>query len=221
MAEDLFLPYPVEEEEIAEGGIVATSDGDMHTPLHEERIEPAEDGAARVVGHIGDHASEVGIVEADGVVVVVIEERALEDGAGGVIGAALFLPDMPDHRRRARRLHIAGYLAAPAGGNGALDILDDGAEAFVHPFLYDYHAMPMVGHAYLRHHFYLAPLRCLDGGGLFPLLLYYLTGGSKDGGRIVSIIVERREARLATCHNEGDEVCASFVIVMTRVMGAI
>ncbi len=98
MAEDLLLPYPVEEEEIAEGGIVATGDGDMHASLHEEGIESAEDGAARVVGHIGNHASEVVLIETDGVVVVVIEERALEDGARGVIGAALLLPDVPDHR---------------------------------------------------------------------------------------------------------------------------
>ena len=115
MTEHLHLPCPTQEEEIAEGGIVAPSDDDMQASLHEGGVETEDDGTARVIAHVVEHGGEVAAVvaairvgEADGVVVVVIEEGALDARAGGIIGGALGSGGMTNERSRARLLHIAG-----------------------------------------------------------------------------------------------------------------
>ena len=97
MAEHLHLLCPTEQEEIAEGGIVGTVYNDMKAALHELWIEAAIDGAARVVMDIVYHGSLMALMlngiygkgEADGIVVVIIEEGALYEGAGGIVGVAL------------------------------------------------------------------------------------------------------------------------------------
>ncbi len=90
VAEDLQLARPSQQEEVAEGGIFHAVDDDVQLSLHELGEEAAEDGAARVVGHVCEHALAMGIAQADGVVVVVVEEGALNEGTGGVVGAAVF-----------------------------------------------------------------------------------------------------------------------------------
>ena len=113
MAEHLHLPCPTKEEEIAEGGIVATIDDDMLASLHEGGIETKDDGTARVIVHVVDHGGEVATVvaavrvgEADGVDVVVIEEGAIfalyrEIGNGALL------------------LSHAGDFLAPAGADNS------------------------------------------------------------------------------------------------------
>ncbi len=53
----------------------------------------AQDGSPRVVMHIGYHRLSVALVEADGVVVVFVEERALLPSHEGVV----FLPLLLGH----------------------------------------------------------------------------------------------------------------------------
>ena len=113
MTEHLHLPCPSQEEEIAEGGIVAPSDDDMQASLHEGGVETEDDGAARVIAHVVEHGGEVAAVvaavrvgEADGVVVVVIEEGAIfalhrEIGNGALL------------------LSHAGDFLAPAGADNS------------------------------------------------------------------------------------------------------
>lgn len=97
MTEDLHPPCPSQQEEVAKGGIVAPSYLYVLAMLHELRIEAADDGPPRVVGHIAHHGGEMarvivtrdGVGQADGIVVVVVEEGALRLGMGGVVLGSL------------------------------------------------------------------------------------------------------------------------------------
>ena len=155
MAEHLHLPCPTKEEEIAEGGIVATIDDDMLASLHEGGIETKDDGTARVIVHVVDHGGEVatvvaavGVGEADGVVVVVIEEGALNARAGGIIGGALGMIHMANEIGRYRRFLITSNLA-PAACHGSLNCLDNIAKAPRHALFNLNNTMPMISHNHL------------------------------------------------------------------------
>ena len=178
MAEHLHLPCPTQEEEIAEGGIVATIDDDMLASLHEGGIETKDDGTARVIVHVVDHGGEVatvvaavGVGEADGVVVVVIEEGALDARTGGIIGGALGSRGMTDERSRARLLHIASEIT-PATGACTLEEKDDIADTYIHPLPHLYHAVEMIGHTDGGMEGDFTALGSLNGCCLAPFIHY-------------------------------------------------
>ncbi len=89
MAEDLRLQRPAQQEEVAEGGVAHASDGEAQTALHELRHACLDDGAARVVLHVGNHGLQLPFSPKERVVVVIIEERSLSAGVGGVVLRAL------------------------------------------------------------------------------------------------------------------------------------
>ena len=92
VAEHLHLPCPAKEEQIAEGGVVPVAYAHVQASAHELWASAADDGAARVIGHIAKHGGKMarvdvtkGIGKADGVVVVIIPERLARLGVGGVV----------------------------------------------------------------------------------------------------------------------------------------
>ena len=85
----LHLVRPAQQEEVAEGAVAAAAYLHMEAALHEVGQSAAQDGAARVVVHIGNHGLAVAVVEAHGVVVVVIEQRAALSAHKGVVFLAL------------------------------------------------------------------------------------------------------------------------------------
>ena len=227
MTEHLHLPCPSQKEEIAEGGIVAPSDDDMQAALHEGGIETADDGTARVIAHVVEHSGEVAAVvaavrvgEADGVVVVVIEEGALNTRTGGIIGGALGSRGMTDERSRARLLHIAGEIT-PTAGAGALEEKDDIADAYIHPLPHFYHAMKVIGHADSGMEGDVTAFGGLNGGGLVPFIHNGRAKGGEVNGGIMGIHVQLTEETITIPHHKGDEVNAFVVIVMAGVMGTV
>ena len=229
MAEHLHLLCPAKQEEIAEGGVVGTVYDDMKTALHELGVEAAIDGAARVVMNIVYHGSLMAFMlngiygkgEADGIVVVIIEEGALYEGAGGVVGVALLHAYAADQSRRARRLYEAGYFAAPPGGAGGFEALDYVAEAFVHALLDMNDAMPMVGHAYLAKGFYEAAFGSLYGGGLLPFLMDDIACWGEKDGWIICAIRNASKTRLASRNHQRYVINSFLVVVVTWVVGSV
>ena len=135
MAKHLHLPCPTQEEEIAEGGIVAPSYDDMLATLHEGGVKTEDNSTARVIAHIVEHGREVVAVvaavrvgEANGIVIVIIEERALDARAGGIVGRTLSMIHVTNKVGRYRRFLIASNLA-PSACHGSLNSLDNIAKA--------------------------------------------------------------------------------------------
>lgn len=242
MAEHLHLLCPTKQEEVAEGGVVGTIDDDMQLPLHELGIEAAIDGAARVVMDIVYHGSLMALMlggiygkgEADGIVVIIIEEGALYEGTGGVVSAALVATPMLEtanqawfargktrvHRGArwgARRLYEARYFAAPAGGAGGFEALDDVAKTFIHALLDMDNTMPMVGHAHLAEGFYGAVFGGLYGSGLFPFLMDDIACWGKNDGWIIRTIRKAAKPWLAFRNDKRDVVNSRLIIVVTGI----
>ena len=183
MTEHLNLPCPTEEEEIAEGGIVATINDDMQASLHEGGTELHDDGTARVIVHIVEHSGEVAAVvaavrvgEADGVVVVVIEEGALDTRARGIVGRALGCRGMTDERSRARLLYITGEIT-PTTGASTFEKKDDIADTYIHSLPHFYHAVEVIGHTYGGMEGDVTAFGGLNGGGFVPFIHYGIAKG--------------------------------------------
>ena len=227
MAKHLHLPCPSQKEEIAEGGIVAPSDDDMQASLHEGGIETEDDGAARVIAHVVEHGGEVAAVvaavrvgEADGVVVVVIEEGAIfalhrEIGNGTLL------------------LSHAGDFLAPAGADNSpgkltianrarrLEILDNSSKALIHPLPHFYHAVEVIGHTDGGMEGDVTAFGGLNGGGLVPFIHNGRAKGGEMNGGITGIHVQFAEETITIPHHKGDEVYAFVVIIMAGVMGTV
>lgn len=229
MAEHLHLLCPTEQEEIAEGCVVCAVDNDMQQSLHELRIEVAEDGSARVVMNIVYHGCLMALMfggiygkgETDGVVVVVIEEGALYEGAGGIIGAAFLLTYASNESRRAHLLYVMRDFAAPAGGTGGLETLDNIAKAFIHAILDMDDSMPMVGHADLTKRLYLTAFGGLYGGCFFPFLMNNVACRRMEDAGFGDVVVETAEPWLAFRYHKRDEIDARLIIIMSRIARSI
>lgn len=101
MAEHLHFPCPAQKEDVAEGSIVPVCYAYVQPTLHEVGAQMAKDGSARVVLHVAEHGGEVALIigegvgdginggEADGVIVVVVEEGARGARKGGIVLLAL------------------------------------------------------------------------------------------------------------------------------------
>lgn len=227
MTENLHLSCPTKEEEIAKGGIVATINDDMQASLHEGGIETEDDGTARVIVHVVEHGGEVATVvaavrvsEADGVVVVVIEEGALDTRAGGIIGGALSCRGMTDERSRARLLHIAGEIT-PTAGAGALEEKDDIADAYIHSLPHFYHAVEVIGHTDGGMEGDVTAFGGLNGGGLVPFIHYGIAKGGEADRWVAGIHVKLTKETITIPHYKGDEVYAFVVIIVAWVMGTV
>ncbi len=227
MAEYLYLSCPTKEEEIAEGGIVTTADDDMEATLHEGGIETENDSTAWVIGDVVEHGGEMAAVvaavwigEADGVVVVVIEERALDARARGIVGGALSSRGMTDERCRARLLYIAGNIT-PATGTGALEEENDIAEAYIHSLHNLYYAVEVIGHTDGSMEDDITAFGSLNSGGIMPFLHYCIAERRKAYRGIMDIYIKIAKKIITITHHKGDEVDAFVVIIVTRVMGTI
>ena len=114
MALHLHLAGPAEQEEVAEGSKAVVADADVQASLHEVGQGPPQQGPARVVVDVGDHGFAVAVVEADGVVVVVVEEGALPALHEGVVFLPLPMGEGADEV--AFVVEQQGFLAEPGGG---------------------------------------------------------------------------------------------------------
>lgn len=227
MTEHLHLPCPTQEEEIAEGGIVAPSDDDMKATLHEGGIETEDDGTARIIVHVANHGGEVaavvgavGVGEADGVVVVVIEEGALDARAGGIIGRTLGSRGMTDERSRARLLHKAGEIT-PTTGAGTFEEKDDIANTYIHPLPHLYHAVEVIGHTDGGMEGDFTAFGSLNGDCLTPFIHYGRAKGCEAYRWMPLIHVQLTKQTITIPHHKGDEVYAFVVIIMAGVMGTV
>lgn len=227
MTEHLYLSCPTKEEEIAEGGIVATADDDMEATLHEGGIETEDDSTAWVIGNVIEHCGEVAAVvaavrigEADGVVVVIIEERALDARARGIVGGALGSRGMTDERCRARLLYIAGNIT-PATGAGALEEENDIAEAYIHSLHNLYYAVEVIGHTDGSMEDDITAFGSLNSGGITPFIHYCIAERRKAYRGIMDIYIKIAKEIITITHHKGDEVYAFVVIIVARVMGTV
>lgn len=166
----LKLASPTQEEGVAENAVAALAYHDMEAALHHVGQPSTQEGAARVVVHIGYHRLAVAVVEADGIVVVVVEKRALASADKRVVLLALLFGEAADEgafvvmeegflaqplgavralaidRNRSIGGRGEALLLLPSAGTGGLESLDDIAKAPLHGFEHLYHTMEMVGH---------------------------------------------------------------------------
>ena len=130
----------------------------------------------------------VRVGEADGVVVVVIEERALDARAGGIVGGALGSRGMTDECSRARLLHKPGDIT-PAAGASPLEKENDIAEAYIHSLHHLYHAMKVVRHTDRGVKDDFPPFGSLNNRCLFPLFLHSLSQRRENNRGIMRVHV--------------------------------
>ena len=76
---------PSQQKEIAKDAKGPVAYLHMQAPLHHIWHEAAQDGAARIVAHIGYHGFTVPVVKAYGVVIIVIEKRSALPFRQGII----------------------------------------------------------------------------------------------------------------------------------------
>ena len=188
----LHLTGPAQQEEVAEGTIAALSNLHMEAAAHHVGQHAAQERTSRIVVHIGYHRPAVALVEADGVVVVVVEQRALAAAHKGEILLPLLMGEGADEGALA--MVCEGFLAEPggtvgaliidryrsigggrealhrlpAGGAGSLEGLHDVAQAPLHGFEHLDDAVEMVGHADAGVHEHLVAMGGLDCWALLP-----------------------------------------------------
>lgn len=221
MAEHLHLRCPAKEEEITESGIVHAIDDDVQAAFEELRHDTHEDGTAGIVRDVVYHAAQMFGIDTDGIVVVVVEEGALDTRARGVVMVAALLAHVSKLTRQAWRRREAGNLAPPSRRASRFEALDNIAKAFIHPLLDDDDAVPMVGHADLPAGFDMAAFGGLDGGGLIPFLLHYTTGGREADVGIPRVAVKDTKTSLTLGNDKRDKICPRVIIIMTRIMRTI
>lgn len=92
----LHFASPSQKEEVAENAIAALAYHDMEAALHHVGQPTTQEGTARVVVHVCYHRLAVAVVEADGIVVVVVEKRALAPANKRVVLLALIFGEAAD-----------------------------------------------------------------------------------------------------------------------------
>ena len=195
----LHLACPPQQEEIAKGAVVAFSNPDMKATLHQLWQCAAQNGAARVVVDVGDHGLLVSLVDAHGVVVIVIEQGPMHPAHQCVVFLALPLGHGADEG--ALVVVVAGFLAQPCrcllagaldryraikgmtmpllllpvAGAHRLECLHDISQAPLHGFQHFNHPMEMVGHADASVYSHTIAMNLLFLGYDFPQLLDHFT----------------------------------------------
>ena len=242
----LHLAGPAQEEEIAEGAIAAPSDADMEAAAHHVGQPASQERPAGVVVHIGYHCLAVALVEADGVVVVVVEQGALAASDKSVVFLPLPVGEAADEGAFAvvdeglraepdggvgalaidRDRSIAGGREAlhdlPAGGAGGLESLDDVAQAPRHGLEHLDDAVEMVGHADRGVHLHTVAVGGLDGRGLLPGLEDgFAEGGGEQTFFAAEIGCKGGEQGLTAAHDKCDQIDAAAVVVVAGIAWAI
>ena len=188
----LHFASPSQKEEVAESAIATLAYHHVKAALHHVGQEPTQERTAWVVVHIGYHRLAVAVVEADGIVVVVVEKRTLTAANKRVVLLALLLGETADEG--AFVVMEEGFLAQPLGAVGTLAIdqnrsigggrkallllpsactcgfegLDNVTKTPLHRFEHLYHTMEMVGHTDAGMDNHAVAMGGLDFWGLVP-----------------------------------------------------
>lgn len=236
MAKDLLFSRPAKKEDIAKSSIIASSNADMQPALHEIRPKMANNRPARIILHIMHHCLPVPLIQADGIIIIGIEERPRFLREGGIILQALLGREIAQHLAvpklitgrsllgRFLLIDHAWLLSKKTTLRLAacnLKTPNHFSQMAIHSLLNREHPMPMIRHDCLGEEGECATLGALDGCRLFPFLLHCLAEGRENDLRMERIGTQRSQKRPAVGYNERDQIDAGLIIVMSGIMRAI
>lgn len=181
MAHHLLLVNPPQQEEIAESGILMSTNQHMQTAAHEIRECLSHNGSPRIVLHIGHHIIQLAAAHADSIVVVVIKKRTHSESRLGCIiffashfrqptyhSSFIWPNPPPEFNWRVRARTCLRQQSPPAAGAGRLERLHNIPHALVHPLLHPNDAVPMVGHHHLSKRPYPSSFTRLNNSRFIP-----------------------------------------------------